>query len=63
MADIPRHPDVDDAHPGHAESEPAARNWAFYVIAAVIVAVVLVVIVLHLTGVIQPPTHSRAGLR
>jgi len=57
VAEVPRHPEVDEAGIQRVAPEAAKAKWAGYAIAAVIAMVVILVIVLHLTGVIQPPTH------
>ena len=51
--ELPSHPESDrpDA------SRPVEKNWAGIVVVGVVGALVVVVIVLHLTGVVGPAAH------
>lgn len=50
--DLPSHPEADDSGP---DREPApAGSWAGMAILAVVAALIVVIVVLHLTGVVGP---------
>lgn len=56
MPDVPAHPDTTDGGlPDHRAA--ANRPWWLYALAAVVVALVVLMVVLHLTGVIGPGSH------
>lgn len=58
MTELPRHPDSDDGAPLDVDREPtASAPRGPYVFAAIVVIAVLVVVVLHLTGVVGPGAH------
>lgn len=50
--ELPSHPDADDAE-GEAGGEPAAKGWSTVAL-VVVIGLVLLVVVLHLTGVVGP---------
>jgi hypothetical protein len=52
--EMPTHPEDHDAPAGHEPAPQPARRGATMVVAVVLGAVVVVVIVLHLTGVMGP---------
>lgn len=56
MTDLPRHPEV-DASEIAAGDQVSKPNRAGYVVGAVLVAVLVLVVVLHLTGVVRPAAH------
>jgi hypothetical protein len=49
---LPSHPDADDA--GSGPGPTARTNWPARIVIGIVVAAVLVVILLHLTGVVGP---------
>jgi hypothetical protein len=53
--DLPSHPDADDSTdtPGRG----ASTNWGGRIVVGVIITVVVVVLLLHLTGVVGPGAH------
>jgi hypothetical protein len=55
MADLPTHPDTEDASDRTATS--GTPRWAVIAGIAVVVALVVVMIALHVTGVIGPGSH------
>ena len=60
MADLPRHPGGNGGT--ESEREPSARTPVrVYVIGIVVAAVVVLIVVLHLTGTIGPQSHSPSG--
>lgn len=56
MAEIPRHREVDETEE-RVDLDAAGGRRVGYAVAAVVVGIVILVVVLHLSGVIQPPTH------
>lgn len=52
MADIPRHPEADEA-----TMDPSKPGWTGYLIGAAVALLVVLVVVLHLTGVIGGGAH------
>lgn len=57
MAEIPKHPEVEATRiDGGAPGRRRVRAGPF-VIGAIVVAVLIAVIVLHLSGALRPPTH------
>jgi hypothetical protein len=53
---LPSHPDLDDA-PDAGPQRPAV-NWAMVLVLALIGVFVVVILVLHLTGVVGPAGHD-----
>ncbi len=53
VTDIPRHREVDDITGARAQA-PSKPRWVGYAICAVIALVLVLVVVLHLTGVVGP---------
>ena len=51
--ELPSHPESDQTGSGR----PAEKNWAGIVVVGLVGALVVVVIVLHLTGVVGPAAH------
>ena len=49
--ELPSHPESDDAA---GVREPTGRSWASRVVIAALVGLVLLVVILHLTGVVGP---------
>jgi len=60
MADPPVHPDTADEADEGAGTPPASRRprWQVAVLAAVAFAVVLTIVILHVTGVLGAGTHG-----
>jgi hypothetical protein len=57
MAELPRHPD-DDRHTGLEHQQEAAKlTWKTCAVVAVVVALVLAMVVLHLAGVVGPGSN------
>jgi hypothetical protein len=57
MAELPRHPD-DDRHSGlEYRSEATKTTWKTYALVAVVVAVVMAMVILHLAGVVGPGSN------
>lgn len=58
MPEHPRHPDTQPPVPSHHEaaSKPS-RPWWGYAIAVVVAALIVMLVVLHLTGAIGPGSH------
>ena len=54
MAEVPRHPEIHDVVDERTDAKGRSPG---IVIGVSVAAVVVLVIVLHLTGVIQPPSH------
>jgi len=52
VADIPRHPEADEA-----TMDPSKPGWTGYLIGAAVALLVVLVVVLHLTGVIGGGAH------
>ena len=53
--ELPSHPDADDSAAGQ---EPASKaNWGTRIVVGAIVALLLLVVILHLTGVVGPARH------
>jgi hypothetical protein len=59
MADLPSHPDTDDADAGHGRGSATGGTprWVSLVGTIVAIMVVALLIVLHLTGVLGPGGH------
>jgi hypothetical protein len=58
MADLPSHPDSDDADAGHGRGRAGGTpRWVGVLGAIVAIVVILLVIVLHLAGVLGPGAH------
>jgi hypothetical protein len=59
MADLPSHPDTDDAGARHGREPTTTRppRWVSVVATIVAVAVVMLLVALHLTGVLGPSAH------
>jgi hypothetical protein len=57
MAELPRHPDTGEVGDGPSPEPTPTPGWIGYVIGVVVVVALLVVIVLHLTGVVGPGVH------
>lgn len=53
--DPPTHPDTND--PGDRSGPAAAMGWGARIAIGVVVAMVVLVILLHLTGIIGPAAH------
>ena len=60
MADPPAHPDTaDEAHEGTGTPPASGRpRWKAAVLTAVAVAVVLTIVILHVSGVLSAGTHG-----
>ena len=60
MADQPRHPDISDDTSSRAGAVPgtARPRWKAALLIAIVVAAVLLVIVLHVTGVVGANTNG-----
>jgi hypothetical protein len=57
MAELPRHPD-DDRNSGLEYHDEATKaTWKTYAIVALVVALVLAMVVLHLAGVVGPGSN------
>lgn len=50
--DLPSHPEADDPAPPHQRAPEA--GWAGKLVIGVVVAVVVAMVLLHLTGVVGP---------
>lgn len=59
MAELPRHPEADDQSARARRRSAAGTPWGMYAFLIIVAVVVLVMIVLHLTGVVGPGAHSR----
>jgi hypothetical protein len=57
VTDLPRHPDAHDDMDADPSRPAAKRPWLIYVAIAIAVALFVVMIVLHLTGVVGPEAH------
>ena len=57
MAELPRHPDTGEVGDWPSPEPTPTPGWIGYVIGIVVVVALLVVIVLHLTGVVGPGVH------
>jgi type VI protein secretion system component VasF len=59
MADLPSHPDSDDAGagPGREPTTTRTPRWVSVVATIVAIAVVMLLVALHLTGVLGPGAH------
>jgi hypothetical protein len=59
MADLPSHPDTDDAGARHGREPTTNRTprWMSVVGIAIAIVGVVVLIALHLTGVLGPGAH------
>jgi hypothetical protein len=53
--ELPSHPDADDST--DAPDRGARPSWAGRIVVGAIIAVVVVVLLLHLTGVVGPGAH------
>ena len=56
MPEIPRYPAEDDAAAG-ARSGPRRASWRTYLLVAAGVGLLVLMVVLHLTGVLGPGEH------
>jgi hypothetical protein len=57
MAELPRHPD-DDRHSGLEYRHEAPKStWKTYAVVAVVIALVMAMVILHLAGVVGPGTN------
>jgi hypothetical protein len=56
LGDLPAHPDIDETSRGGHQGTPV--NWAMVLVFALIGILVLVILILHLTGVVGPAGHS-----
>lgn len=52
--ELPPHPDTNDSE---TQPPPGGPSRAVRVTAALLVGLVAVIVLLHLTGVLSPPTH------
>lgn len=57
MADLPPYPDTDDTGVERDCGSTTSRPWRVYVLWSIGIALVLLVVVLHLTGVVGPGSH------
>lgn len=57
MPDEPRHPDTPDAGSVRGNRPAEGRPWWVYTLAILAVALLVLMVVLHLTGVIGPGSH------
>ena len=57
MPDVPRHPDTPDGGLLPNARPATRRPWWFYALGATVVALVVLMVVLHLTGVIGAGSH------
>jgi hypothetical protein len=53
--DLPSHPDADDSI--DAPDGGARPNWAGRIVVGAIIALVVLVLLMHLTGVVGPGAH------
>jgi hypothetical protein len=53
--ELPQHPDDDQTPSDH---EPGTTtNWAGYIVIGIVAAVLIVIVMLHLTDVVGPTAH------
>ena len=57
MAEIPRHPDTSESGPVPRVRPVGNRAWWVYALGIAVVALVVLMVALHLTGVIGPGSH------
>jgi hypothetical protein len=58
VAELPRHPEArDDADTARPGESAGSRPWLAYVVGLTVAAVLVLMIVLHLTGAIGPGAH------
>jgi hypothetical protein len=57
MPDMPRHPETQDTDSAQEAGPAASRPVWVYALAAVVVALLVLMVVLHLAGVIGPGSH------
>jgi hypothetical protein len=53
--DLPSHPEADDT--GADQEHATTRSWGGVVVFAIVVALIVVILILHLTGVVGPTAH------
>ena len=54
MNELPRHPETTE---GESSPEQRSRPWAAYAIGLGVAAVIMLMVVLHLTGAVGPGAH------
>jgi hypothetical protein len=58
VAELPRHPEArDDADRARPGESAGSRPWLAYIVGLTVAAVLVLMIVLHLTGAIGPGAH------
>ncbi len=57
MPDVPRHPETPEGGPVPVDRPAANRPWWAYALGVLIVALLVLMVVLHLSGVVGPGAH------
>jgi hypothetical protein len=57
MTELPRHPDAGDATGSPGDRRVSTRAWWIYALAVGVVLLLVLMVVLHLSGVIGPGSH------